>query len=68
MDLWRRAREPVEERAVPVGGLIFSFALSTALFVRDHWKGAIFIGLWGPALFQMADRLREAILHRHGRI
>lgn len=61
MSLWGKSRGPLEERQVLIGGLICTFALSAALFARDHWKGGIFIGLWGPPFFRLADLLRERI-------
>ena len=58
---WGRIREALEERQVLIGGLITMIALSAALFQRDHWKGGIFIGLWAPPFFRLADLLRKRI-------
>jgi hypothetical protein len=44
-----------------IGGLICTFAISAGLFARDHWKGGIFVGLWAPPFFRLAELLRERI-------
>lgn len=64
MGIARRSKEPLSDRRVFVGGMVTTFALSAALFAADHWKGGIFIGLWGPPFFRLADLLREAIEKR----
>lgn len=61
MSIWKRSTPVLEERRVFIGGIITTLALSTMLFMRDHWKGAVFLGLWAPPVFRLADLLREAI-------
>lgn len=61
LSLWSKSRGPLEERRVLIGGLICTFALAAGLFARDHWKGGIFVSLWAPPFFRLADLLRERI-------
>lgn len=65
MRIWKEAAPAVEERKVFIGGMIMTLALSMILFMRDHWKGAIFIGLWAPPVFRLADLIREYIEERN---
>ena len=59
MGVWRRAGRPLEERQVYIGGLIVSFGISAILFARGAWKGGLFVGLWAPPIFRLADLIRE---------
>jgi hypothetical protein len=61
LSIWSRAKGPLEERQVLIGGLITMMALSGALFARDHWKGGLFVAMWAPPIFRLADLLRERI-------
>lgn len=59
MNVWRRHVPALEERRVYLGGLIVTFGISAILFGRDAWKGGLFIGLWAPPIFRLADLIRE---------
>ena len=61
MDIWSRSAPALDERRVYIGGLICSFGISAILFGRGAWKGGLFVGLWAPPIFRLADLLRERI-------